>query len=290
MEVARQLIASLGAPALFKRIRLENSRRAVVARWRFRGGAIDVDASDAARVVMCLSGADAVRWELEGKSAKRRIEAGSVSIMSPTGPPQVSVDGPVDVLQVLVEPELVADITGHGGVHIVSHFDSPQDHLRKQLMQAFVAATRDGPDDTLLLGSAVYGLAEQLGSTRPKPAAIVRGGLAPAGRRRVEDLVCDRLDRRPEVPLSLDDLATAAGLSVRHFINAFRQSIGCTPYAYALRCRFQRSMSLLSRPTMTVAETADRTGFGSPAHFVSSFRRHNGVTPGAFRAAILRRR
>ena len=288
MEVARQLIASLGNPAFLKRIGLGCGRGAVVARWRFPGGGVDVDATDAVRVVMCLSGADAVRWQLEGESARRRIEAGSVSVMSPTGPPQVMVQGPVDVFQVLVEPELVADAAEQNGVQIVSRFDSPQVYLQKQLMQALVAATRDGPDDELLLGSAVYGVAEQLGNTRHASAAIARGGLAPAGRRRVEDLVRDRLDRRPEVPLSLDDLATAAGLSVHLFIEAFRHSMGCTPYAYALRCRFQRSMSLLSQPTMTVAETADRTGFGSPAHFVSSFRRHNGVTPGAFRAAILR--
>ncbi len=100
---------------------------------------------------MCLSGADAVRWELGSESAKRRIDAGSVSVMSPTGPPQVSVEGPVDVLQVLVEPELVEDAARQNRAHIVSRFDSPQDHLRKQLMQALVAATRDGPDDTLLL-------------------------------------------------------------------------------------------------------------------------------------------
>ena len=46
-------------------------------------------------------------------------------------------------------------------------------------------------------------------------------------------------------------------------------------------------MRLLAQPAMTVAQTASQTGFGSPAHFVSSFRRHNGITPGAFRTTML---
>ncbi len=287
MEVLSQLLATLGAPILLKRVGAEDRPGAVVARWRFAGGEVDVDAPDAARIVLCLSGTQAVQWDLRGRSATRRIEAGSISVMSPSEPPRVTIQGDVDVFQVLLDPALIKDATGLRDPRIGSLFDSPQDRFRRPVLQALVAATRDEPDDGLLLGSVVRGLAEQLAIQQCGPAGMPIGGLAPLGCRRVVELIHDRLENGSDEPPGLDDLASAAGLSVHHFIKAFRQSMGTTPYAFALRCRLQRSMRLLAQHRMTVAETAYHTGFGSPAHFVSSFRRHNGITPGAFRAAML---
>ena len=287
MEVLNQLLATLGTPILLKRIGAKDRPGAVVARWRFAGGVVDVDAPDAARILMCLSGTQTVKWELRGRSAKRRIDAGSVSVMSPSEPPRVTIQGDVDVFQVLLDPALIKDATFQSDPRIRSLFDSPQDRFRRPVLQALVAATRDEPDDRLLLGSIVHGLAEQLATSQHEPGEMAIGGLAPLGRRRVVELIHDRLETVPDEPPGLDDLASAAGLSVHHFIKAFRSSMGITPYAFALRCRLQRSMHLLAQRRMTVAESAYHTGFGSPAHFVSSFRRHNGITPGAFRAALL---
>jgi AraC-like DNA-binding protein len=46
-------------------------------------------------------------------------------------------------------------------------------------------------------------------------------------------------------------------------------------------------MALLKKPGKSVAEVADDAGFATPAHFIATFRRTLGVTPGAFRAAAL---
>ena len=280
-------MAFLGAPILLMHVGAEDRLRAVVARWRFGGGAVDVDAPDAARIVMCLSGAQTVRWDLAGGSAKRRIVAGSVSVMSPSEPPRVTIQGDVDLFQVLLDPVFIKDVANRSDLRIGSLFDSSHDRFRRPVLQALVAASRDDPDDRLLPGSIVYRLAEQLATAQREPAEMPTGGLTPLSRRRVVELIHDALEHVPDEPPSLDDLSQAAGLSVHHFIKAFRQSMGTTPYAFALRCRLQRSMRLLAQHRMTVAETAYWTGFGSPARFVSSFKRHNGVTPGAFRAAML---
>ena len=287
MEALTQLLATLGAPMLLKHIEAGDRLRAAVARWRFHGAIVNVDASDAARVVMCLSGAQTVRWDLEGVSAKRRIDAGSISVMSPSEQPGIMLQGYVDVVQVLLTPAFIMGAADHAGNRMRSSFDTPRHEFRRPMLQALVAASRDEPDDGLYLDSIVHGLARQLATAQPEPTALPSGGLSPSARRRVIDLIQDRLDHVPDEPPGLRDLADAAGLSVHHFIKAFRQSMGMTPYAYALRCRMQRSMRLLAQPAMTVAQTANRTGFGSPAHFVSSFRRHNGVTPGAFRTTML---
>jgi AraC family transcriptional regulator len=76
-------------------------------------------------------------------------------------------------------------------------------------------------------------------------------------------------------------------LSVNHFIRAFRQQTGVTPHRFVVLRRLERGIALLKKPGMSVAEVADGMGFATPAHFVATFRRTMGVTPGAFRAAVL---
>ncbi len=83
----------------------------------------------------------------------------------------------------------------------------------------------------------------------------------------------------------LSDLA-AVGLSVHHFIKAFQQCEGETPYARVIACRIDKALTLLLRADSQVNQVAKQTGFSSPYHFVSVFRARVGVTPGAFRDAV----
>jgi AraC family transcriptional regulator len=87
---------------------------------------------------------------------------------------------------------------------------------------------------------------------------------------------------------TLGQLAGAACLSVNHFIRAFHQQTGMTPHRHVVLRRLERGIALLKKPDMSVAEVADGVGFATPAHFVATFRRTLGVTPGAFQAALLR--
>ena len=229
MEALTQLLATLGTPMLLKRIEAGDRLHAAVARWQFHGAIVNVDASDAARVVMCLFGAQTVRWDLEGAYAKRRIDAGSISVMSPSEPPGVMIQGYVDVVQVLLTPAFIMDAAGHAGTRMRSSFDTPRHEFRRPMLQALVAASRHEPDDRLYLDSVVHGLARQLATAQPEPPRSPPGGLSPSVRRRVTNLIQDRLDHVPDEPPGLCDLADAAGLSVHHFIKAFRQSMGSPP-------------------------------------------------------------
>ena len=104
---------------------------------------------------------------------------------------------------------------------------------------------------------------------------------------RIDDLVRARLDEPMPSPPSLVELAQAAGVSKHHFIKAFRETVGETPYAWVMRQRIERARTLLTQPNETVSDVAFRTGFSSTAHFVASFRQRLGVTPGTFRTVVL---
>ena len=152
----------------------------------------------------------------------------------------------------------------------------------------FVAATRGEPDDPLLLELGIYRIAARLlDRARHGPIQPAQGGLARAAHRRVNDMITAALDDKSVASPTLDQLADAACLSVNHFIRAFHQQTGVTPHRHVVLRRLERGITLLKKPGKSVAEVADGVGFATPAHFVATFRRTMGVTPGAFQSALL---
>jgi AraC family transcriptional regulator len=63
---------------------------------------------------------------------------------------------------------------------------------------------------------------------------------------------------------------------------------GQTPHAHILTRRIEISLELLLKDDAHVDTIADALGFSSPSHFIMSFRRRVGVTPGALRDASRR--
>ena len=110
----------------------------------------------------------------------------------------------------------------------------------------------------------------------------LRGGLSPAALRRVQLFVEANLER----PIRLADLAARAGLSAFHFARAFRISAGCPPRAYVEQRRIARAKRLIAGSAQPLAEVAVETGFGTQSRLTTTFRRHTGFTPAAYRRAV----
>ncbi len=96
----------------------------------------------------------------------------------------------------------------------------------------------------------------------------------------------DLADARYAEPLTVDDLARAAGLSRAHFSEQFRRAFGETPHAYLLTRRLERAAALLRRPDRPVIEICLAVGLTSVGSFTTSFRRMYGRTPTAYRASF----
>lgn len=86
-------------------------------------------------------------------------------------------------------------------------------------------------------------------------------------------------------PLSVDDLARAAGMSRFHFSRRFRDATGRSPYRYLCDVRLERAAELLRRGRHGVTEAALSVGMSDPGRFARMFRVRFGATPSAFRAA-----
>src|ERR687884_508714 len=92
----------------------------------------------------------------------------------------------------------------------------------------------------------------------------------------------DLADARYAEPLSVDDLARAAGLSRAHFSREFRRTFGESPHGYLLTRRLERAAALLRTTDRSVAEICLDVGLKSVGSFTTSFTRTFGASPTAF--------
>jgi AraC-like DNA-binding protein len=95
----------------------------------------------------------------------------------------------------------------------------------------------------------------------------------------------DVADGRYAEPLTVADLAAAAGLSPAHFSREFRRAFGEAPHQYLLTRRLERAAQLLRTTDWTVARIAVSVGLSGVGSFTTSFKRMHGLTPTAYRAA-----
>jgi AraC-like DNA-binding protein len=93
----------------------------------------------------------------------------------------------------------------------------------------------------------------------------------------------DLADARYFEPLTVDDLAAAAGLSRAHFSREFARAFGESPHAYLLTRRLERAAALLRTTDHSVAEVCLSVGWQSVGSFTTSFTRMFGVSPTTYR-------
>jgi len=91
------------------------------------------------------------------------------------------------------------------------------------------------------------------------------------------------IDARLSDTISLEDLASVAGVSRFHFHRQFKKSLGVTPHDYILRARIERAKGLLLESDLTVGEVSGAVGFVDQSHFSHTFRRLTAMTPRNFR-------
>jgi transcriptional regulator GlxA family with amidase domain len=100
--------------------------------------------------------------------------------------------------------------------------------------------------------------------------------------RRVTAYVHERIGS----PISLDDLASVAGVSRFHFHRQFRKSMGVTPHDYVLRARIEHAKALLTGSDLTIGEVSGAVGFADQSHFSNIFRKLTAMTPRGFRNSM----
>ena len=163
---------------------------------------------------------------------------------------------------------------------------SSNEALRRGLVElGREAAAPDNVFDLFAVGWAMQAMAHlsRLAGGHHPNREISRGGLAVANLRRVQDYIHSNLP----ATITLVELSRVAGLSRRHFLRAFRESVGDTPLGYVRALRIEEAKRRLSQGSQSINEVALDCGFSHAQHFATAFRRATGLTPSGFRRICL---
>jgi AraC family transcriptional regulator len=98
--------------------------------------------------------------------------------------------------------------------------------------------------------------------------------------------ILPRVDANLADDLSVNTLASEAGLSRAHFARTFRKIVGESPHRYVMNRRIEHAKRLLACSGMELSEIAHEAGFCSQSHFTQIFRTHLGLTPQQYRRKL----
>lgn len=241
-------------------------------------------------LAMHLGGPKRVRRDGDGPPMQREVSVGSVTVV-PAGSAFVwATSGPIEYAHLYIAPRrldrTVRDIFDRepGNIALLAQIGW-EDPLVGALMQAIIDPMLDGnPDGRLARDSwyeALLARLVQAGSSLSAATPRARNALAPRTLARLKQ----HIDANLANEVTLDQLAAVAGLSRFHLCRAFRETTGFPPHAYLTRARLASARRLLRAGGLPIREVARLCGFASPNQFATSFRKHLGMTPSAYRQA-----
>lgn len=91
------------------------------------------------------------------------------------------------------------------------------------------------------------------------------------------------IEQHYEDPTTLNQLASLAHLSPKHFARKFKATLGKTPMEYLRLHRLRHAANLLATDSADITHIAQRCGFDNVAHFSRLFKNQYGLPPLAFR-------
>lgn len=122
-------------------------------------------------------------------------------------------------------------------------------------------------------------LLQRYGERRPE-AVVLSARFTSAHYHRVLAFIRARLDQT----ITVDQMATEAGMSPSHFARVFKETLGTTPMQYVLAYRIEQAIKMMEDPSRALGDIALSCGFADQAHFSRSFKSVTGQTPRVFRA------
>lgn len=155
------------------------------------------------------------------------------------------------------------------------------DALNVALAQALVAQmaaheTFDRAYATSLCETLLRHFARQHRGPVTRATRTIHGELAARAIRDIEARFAE--------PLSVRELAAAAGLSATYFSELFKRETGHSPHQYLLQVRIERVREALRATALPLGDIAQNFGFASQSHLNTAFRKWTGMTPAQYRA------
>ena len=124
--------------------------------------------------------------------------------------------------------------------------------------------------------------AEPVAATSPEPAVAATTPIEDAFISQFKSIVEERLT---DSNLSVEDLATAMGLSRVQLYRKVKALTGSSPVDLLRKARLAQAQKLLQESALSVSEIAYQVGFASPSYFTKCYKDEFGTVPGEARKA-----
>ena len=86
---------------------------------------------------------------------------------------------------------------------------------------------------------------------------------------------------------SVEELAESAHLSLAYFQVLYKKAFGITVINDLINAKISLAKNYLSSTHLPIYQIAQESGYTETTHFIRQFKKHTGLTPGAFRKQIL---
>ena len=192
----------------------------------------------------------------------------------------------IDMYILAISRAFMAEMNLQFPLSLISHiYIHPVWHMNAQKVQGViryfdllreVVAAQNRTAAMLLVNSLFHFLAGEIANTKMHAPSISRN----------EDITgrfMHLVDAHCEQQHSLDWYADQLCLSTRYVANTIKETLGIPASSFIERALMQRAKTLLVSTPMPIQQIADQLGFRNQSHFGTFFKRHEGLSPAAFR-------
>ena len=240
---------------------------------------------DAFLVWVSLTPAAIGQWRARYNGREVGVTRGmafATTVLDLSRPMEMWIRGPFDYFHYYLAASLLKRVAFENEISTTYELRESffvEDLVVAQLTRSILSPVRHGEPlnelalEELALLMSAHVLQRYCGSI--KVAASARRGLQTWQKLRVEEILRAQLHGN----LTLNELATACSLSVRHFSRGFRHSFGISVHQYLIRLRLERAKTLLAKTKKPLAEVAHLCGFCDQPAFTRAFRKVERMPP-----------
>src|SRR5882672_2872125 len=238
-------------------------------------------------VIMAYNGTVQRMERRSGRSVAIGTFRPGVVIIIPEGSSsRWDIPKPVDVVQLYLPHTMLERVAREADTatptDLLERTAHPDPITSRLLLSAAGVVENNGALDTLFRHQLIELLATRLlaaHTSSPTTFQPAMGGLSP----KVLLRAIERLRSNSDADVSLDALASDAGLSRFHFCRAFKESTGLSPHAWLRQYQLEQAMNMLRDTDASVASVAAALGYASQTAFAAAFRKLTGATPSDWR-------
>ncbi|MBR0971301.1 MULTISPECIES: helix-turn-helix transcriptional regulator [Bradyrhizobium] len=241
-------------------------------------------------VIMAYNGAVQRMERRSGSSVVKGTFRPGVVIIIPEGSSsRWDIPKPVDVVQLYLPHATLRRVADQAETHnptdLLERTAHPDPITSRLLLSAAGVVEGNRALDVLFRHQLTDLLATRLLAAHtgsPTAFQSTVGGLSP----KVLLRAIERLRSDSDADVSLDALASDAGLSRFHFCRAFKESTGLSPLAWLRQHRLEQAMNMLRNTDASVVAVAVELGYASQTAFAAAFKRSTGETPSDWRRRV----